>query len=329
MRKWITLLMTFLVGSCASYANASTGQVTLEAGYRHDNINWRTRFPSDSPFLKTNTRFKDVEIFQINAHGRSTIGCNFYIRGNAYWGWVLEGDFEHSMQTYVSPFFESSESGYSNNNNINLGFSAQRHNVLDDKWVYGIGGAIGYPFYMCDCTMMIAPVIGYAIDEQNFELNDHGFDLEESGCAFFPVSGSQCCDKKWISRWFGPFAGIDLSYRPCNDCWNVFAELEYHFGYFQGKRHADVGFQGFGFDSRKFHSHQATGWVFCAGFDYDLCNCWDLGLAFKFQDWSATRHHRRDDSFDSYAYFSDLRGRERHNFKWHSYEIKFALGKDF
>ena len=44
MRKWITLLMTCLVG-WVSYANANTGQVNLEAGYRHDNINWKKRAP--------------------------------------------------------------------------------------------------------------------------------------------------------------------------------------------------------------------------------------------------------------------------------------------
>jgi opacity protein-like surface antigen len=343
MRKWITLLMTLLVGSCVSSANANTGQVTLEAGYRHDNINWRTRFPSDSPFLKTNTKFKDLNIFQLGFHGRATVGCNFYVRANAYWGWILEGDFEQSVESTFShgpkrcsssssQYYECSPiccSSSSSENSIDFGFSNDRHNVIDDKWVYGASAAIGYPFYFCDCTLVVAPVLGYSIDEQNIEIDDEGFDLHQSGYFLLPKSGSECCEHKWISRWFGGFVGLDFDYRPYNECWNIWGEFEYHFGNFQGKRHINSDFSGFGFQHHKFHSHDATGWVVSAGADYDLCNCWTVGLAVKFQDWSATRHHKHDDSFSDEASFGDCRGRERHNFKWHSYEVKLALGKEF
>jgi opacity protein-like surface antigen len=325
MRKWITLLMTLLVGASVSQANANTGQVTLEAGYRHDNISWRSRFPSESPFLKTNTRFKDLDIFQIGIHGRTTLGCNFYARANAYWGWILEGDFEQNVDTYFSP-------GYSDcSRDFEFGFNNHRNNVIDDKWVYGVGGAVGYPFYFCDCTLMIAPVIGYAIDEQNIEIDDEGFDIRNSGSLFFPVSGSQCCEHKWISRWFGPFFGFDFNYRPYCECWNIWAEVEYHWGTFQGKRHVNNEFSAFGFDHHKFHSREATGWVASAGADYDICNGWEIGLALKFQDWSASRHHDWNDSFtvESYSHSGSFSGRERQNFKWRSYEVKLALGKAF
>ena len=79
MRKWITFLMTLLVGSGVSYANAGMGQVEFEAGYRHDNISWRHRVPSCDPFIKESTRFHDLDIFQIGLSGRTTLGCNLYL----------------------------------------------------------------------------------------------------------------------------------------------------------------------------------------------------------------------------------------------------------
>jgi hypothetical protein len=108
--------MTLLVG-CGSYANANTGQVTFEAGYRRDNINWRHRFPSDDPIVSSNTRFQDLDIFQIGVHARTTIGCNFYVRANAYWGWILDGEFDRSVSTYFRPYYD-----YCDNNFI-FGFS--------------------------------------------------------------------------------------------------------------------------------------------------------------------------------------------------------------
>ncbi len=322
MRKWITLLMTLLVGASVSQANANTGNVTLEAGYRRDNISWKSKFPSDSPFLKTETKFKDLDIFQIGLHGRSTIGCNFYVRASAYWGWILDGDFKQSINTYFSP-------GYAYDD-FEFGFSGDHHNVIDDKYVYGIGAAIGYPFYFCDCTLILAPVIGYAVDEQNITINDEGLDLYASDGLFFPVSGSECCDHKYINKWWGPFVGFDFSYRPYNECWSLFAEFEYHWGSFHGKRHINGEFDQFGFNRHRFHTNNADGWVIAVGADYDLCNCWTIGLSFKYQDWRARKHkHHCDEDDVSYFYFDTCDGRERNHFRWDSYAINLTVGKEF
>ena len=102
MRKWITLLMTLLVG-CRSYANANLGQVSFEAGYRRDNIGWRQRFPSDDPVFSSSTRFQDLDIFQIGVRARTTLGYNLYLRANAYWGWILDGDYKRSLDIDSEP----------------------------------------------------------------------------------------------------------------------------------------------------------------------------------------------------------------------------------
>lgn len=325
MRKWITLLMTLLVG-CGSYANANMGQVSFEAGYRRDSIDWRTRLPSDDPFLRSSTKFKDLDIFQIGVHGRSTLGCNFYARGSAYWGWIFDGDFRRTSE------LDFNASQFVSNNltsGLDVGVSDRFRSTIDDQYVFGIGGAIGYPFYFCDCTLVLAPVIGYSFDEQNVRVDDRIFNLGRFGSY---GSDNECCRHTFISRWYGPFVGVDFDWRPYNSCFEVWAELEYHWGSFRGKTNNldDEENDFFGIDRRNRHSNDAQAWAFSAGFDYDLCNCWTIGLSVKFQDWSANRHHRfcRDESFD-YEFGSFCNHRYRENNKWRSYAINLTFGRDF
>jgi len=315
--------MTLLVG-CGSYANASNlGQVTLEAGYRRDTINWRHRFPSSDPVASSNTRFKDLDIFQIGVHGRTTLGCNVYVRANAYWGWVLDGDYERSVGAYFSPDQSFGD------DNFKFGFSDKNRSTIDDKYVFGIGAAIGYPFYFCDCTMILAPVLGYAFDEQNVRLEDRGFNFDNDSYGCFGSGdgcNNNCCSRTFVSRWYGPFVGLDFDYNPWNSCVNLWAELEYHWGSFKGKKN---NFDGFNFfDDRNHSSHNATAWVFATGLDYDLCNCWTLGLSVKYQDWSANRHRKHNFSGDDYNEFSCC-DRIRTNNKWRSYAINVTFGREF
>ncbi len=315
MRKWITFLMTFLIGS-ASYVNA-VGQVEFEAGYRHDNISWRHRIPASDPVFKTNTRFKDLDIFQIGLSGRTTIGCNLYLRARGYWGWILDGEFRQGASIYAS------ESNYYDYNDIREGvtFSEGNRSIIDDQWVYGVSGAVGYPFYFCDCSLVLAPVVGYAFDEQNIHVHNEGIDFSRHSGNLFPRRGERCCRHTFITRWYGPFVGVDFTYRPCNECWSLYAEGEYHWGNFRGKRSED-SFDVL--DGRNHSSHEATGWVFAAGVDYDVSDCWTIGLSARFQDWTATRHHRERDS----DVFSEEQ-RSRDNHKWNSYAINVTVGRHF
>ena len=325
MRKWITLLMTLLVGSCASYANATSGQVILEAGYRHDSLEWKNRFPSDDPFLKTSNKFSDIDIFQLGLRGYATLGCNFYIRGQAYWGWILDGDHKQSAKFF--PVYDFGSDSF----DFDFGFSNDKKNTIDDNYVFGVNAAIGYSFYFCDCTMMLAPVIGYSIDEQNLVYEDAGFDFNgfgagsSSGCCFGHDNGRSCCRGTQLFRWYGPFVGLDFYYRPNCECWGVWAELEYHWGNFNGKGHHNG--EDF-FDKQHQHSSDMHGWAFTVGADYDVCDCWTVGIDLKFQDFGASRHHRNH--FREESYFLGSGGhRSHHNFDWNSYAVNLTVGRRF
>lgn len=310
MRNWITLFMTCLV--VGSYANANTGQVNLEAGYRRDNITWKQHFPSSFDAAKSE-KFKDLDIFQIGIDGRTTLGCNFYARGNAYWGWILDGNYRRRS---TFEFSQYSGSGFNR-------FNDHNNSVINDKYVYGVAAAIGYPFYFCDCTTIIAPVIGYSFDEQSVEFentfrNRNDFCNESS----YGSDSEDCCRQTFHSRWYGPFVGVDFNYRPNNDCWNFFADVEFHWGHFRGRKNLCC-FDQFG--DGKHSSHRSRGWVFAAGAEYDLCNCWTAGISVKFQDYSANRRSRIRDSY----YCESTCFKQRTNHKWHSYAINLTLGKSF
>ncbi len=353
MRKWITFLMTLLVGSGVSYANAGMGQVEFEAGYRHDNISWRHRVPSCDPFIKESTRFHDLDIFQIGLSGRTTLGCNLYLRACGYWGWVLDGDFQESGTVYnnsfssysscssysSSDFSSSCSSSSSGSNDFGCAreafvFSNTDRTIIDDKYVYGVSGAVGYPFYFCDCTVIVAPIIGYAVDEQNIRVQHDGLHFKQgrgdmSGFVF-PACGDECCRQTFISRWYGGLVGVDFCYRPFNECWSVYAEVEYHWGDFRGKRNIqgdrnndDV------FNKHNYRSREATGFVATVGADYDFSECWTAGLNVKFQDWEATRHHRRHCNDYEADFIGEGEHRERDNFKWNSYVVSLTVGRHF
>ena len=207
-----------------------------------------------------------------------------------------------------------------------LGFSNYSSTVIDDRYVYGLAGGVGYPFYFCDCSVVLAPVIGYAYDQQNIRIDDSETGFCQSSGEFFATSGgNRCCRQTFISRWYGPFVGLDFNYKPWDACWNLYADLEYHWGDFRGKRnHGDSGASFLGEGNRS--SHKATGWLFAAGAEYDLCNNWVVGLSVKYQDWDATRNHSSYGNDDSDYSCS---GRARTTHKWHSFAVNLTFGRDF
>jgi hypothetical protein len=323
MRKWMTFLMALMVGASSyTYANGSIG---FEIGYRQDNVNTKTKFGGD---LEVRQNFSDLDIFQVGVKGKGNLGCNFYGRAEGTWGWVLDGKYSEKVSTFGSTSFEDY---YGSSFSGEFANTTKFKDVVDDRYVFDANVAIGYPFYFCDCTMSIAPVLGYSFDEQNLRLNrgDTEFFADDYYYGeFFPFQGSGCCDQKFINRWYGPFLGFDFEYRPCNECWNIFAEIEFHWAHYKGRSHEGFG----GRDVRTHRAHHGHGVVANIGVEYDFCNCWTAALAVKFSDFRAHRnHHGSSDFFDSYSYSSSSgsnNGGDAH-FKWRSFAVNLLVGRGF
>lgn len=332
MQKWIPFLMTLLVGTSVSYANThyygdangccapqccnnNDTQICFEAGYRQDNLSWNVKVPSCDPLFEVSTKFKNVDIFQIGFNAKTNLGCNFYGRAGASWGWIFDGDFHESFKFFV-PFSDSDF----NSNIDDIQITSKGKNILDDKYVLNFNAAIGYPFYFCDCTMALAPVLGYSFDEQNIHIESNERHGDFFGSDFFDSPSEGCCDAKHIFRWYGPFVGADFYYKPHCDCWAIYANVEYHWAHMKYKRHDFSGFSGFNdFDTTSRHAH---GWSAVIGADYEFCGCWTFGANVKYQDWSATRHHHDCFGSESSAEFKT-------NAHWHSYALNLTLGYAF
>lgn len=320
MRKLITFLMTFLVGSSISYVNAESSLINFEAGYRRDHLSWKLEAPSCDPLFEISSRFRNIDIFQVGLTGKANIGCNFYGRASVYWGWILDGDYQESTKLFVSiPAISELDS---------IEFTTEDRNIIDGRYTVDLDIAIGYPFYFCDCTLSLAPVVGYAFDQQNFCIDsDEGVDFSTAGGFLIPVSGDDCCCRKFISRWYGPFVGVDFEYRACH-CLSIFGQLEYHWAQFRGRRHfhEDSAFYFHDIHRRTW----ADGWVFKGGIDYDICDSWVIGLSATFKDYSGSRrHHTCEDDFSGLYGFSGSDDHLRHKNSWHSWSVQAVLGAMF
>lgn len=319
MRKWITFLMTFLVGS-ASYVNATMGDVNVFAGYRHDSVEWKSHVPSHDPLLKQSTKFKDISIFQIGVNARSTIGCNFYARAEATLGWVLDGEVKRkgSIKDHFSDSYSGYGSGYGYDS-FDTFNEREIRTAIDEKYVYDVNLAIGYPFYFCDCSAVVAPVIGYSVDAQNFSSHGNDFRLGSDYCGNYLSEGSDCCRHSVFYRWYGPFVGVDFNYRPYHDCWSLYAAAEYHWGRCKVKNAHDFTNEG-----RFSHHSDMDGWVVNLGADYQMNECWNVGLYLKFTDFCASKHHRNWDSENS-----ESGPKGKHHTNWNSYAVNIEFGRQF
>jgi hypothetical protein len=361
--------MTLLVGSSASYVSANDAQVNFEFGYRRDDIRWKFKSSDLSPFRQRKVCFEDVDIFQIGINARTTVGCNFYLRGSADWGWILDGKFKEESELFTHITIPDDNTRtvvttVSLPGTETAPLIAQRRaritreidnkNLLDGRYVFDFDLAIGYPFYFCDCTAYVAPVIGYAFNEQNLRIDsDHNrfFTRETTtGGGTGPVtieSAEFCCDDKFVNRWFGPFLGLDFNYRPY-ECWGFYAQLEYHWARFKG-RHCSEG--GFGHDfghEFEIRGKRGHGWLTKIGVDYDFqeCGCWTVGLNVTWRHFVAHRRcHDRcfdfsstDSTTDGPASSSDYifstnehspRHRDRTHHHWHSFGLNVTVGHQF
>jgi opacity protein-like surface antigen len=325
MRKLVNFLMTFLVGSSLSYVNADTAQINFEAGYRRDNIRFRVEAPSCDPLFETTTRFKELDIFQIGVCAKTHLCYNLYGRASANWGWILEGDLEETSKIFVNIPGISGEGNFEHRN--------RDRNIVDGRYVVDLDVAVGYPFYFCDCSIALAPVVGYAFNEQNVRVEDaasESFAIVDG--LFVQNSGGCCCDSKFISRWFGPFVGLDFQYRAC-DSINLYAQLEYHWARFHGRRQAHSGFEIS--DEYRRTSRNGYGWAFKLGLEYEMCDEWTVGLSASWKDFRVHKRHGSCssdfDEFSGLAGFSSGSDNNRFGTKdsWRSGAINITVGRMF
>jgi hypothetical protein len=327
MRNWLTLLATVFVGSTLSLtAMEARSYLEFDASYRHDSASWKFLVPSPDPILGDKLHFKDINIFQIGVEGKTMFDCNscsLFVRASADYGWVLDGDVNESFTAFgaeTDDVFATSS--------LSVG------NILDGKYVADLSIGIGFPVYFCDCSMSIAPVVGYSYSTQHYRVDTH--ELVSFGPNGTPgnipsiITTEDCSRNSFAHSWYGPFLGVDIGYTP-DACLSFYGQFEYHFAHFTGKRDSNVGLDAIS----SYHSStkKAHGALVKLGLNYMFCDSWYAGLNATYMDFTA---HKSNDLGNELADSGFLEGvvdgrndHMRSQVKLHSITVGLAVGRTF
>jgi hypothetical protein len=357
----------------AFWPEATCSSLEVGVGYRNDSIKWKREFSPESLYGSSSSHsgssssgfkdtthldWKNLNIWLIEARG-TYITCDcIYLRGSADYGWITSGKFKH-RNDFNTEF--GSNYGYGNDFDQSRDKSHIKGNVYDVKL------AVGYQFKWCDEALSVAPLVGYSW--QGHELRNGNHDDSYSSGSYDPSYGHSdyysyyTCDSdrssssyqsysnessghkrhKLNDRWNGFFIGFDLDYRFCCD-WNFFVDYEYHWADFHAHEHGnDNEFFNRNFDDsfcgclrhRKSHIHSsnAYGNVLDFGVEWDLCECWVVGLRAEFQWWKAKKAHERtkvfEDSFGDSEEAEVVFKRRIKDVTWNSGSIILDLGMVF
>jgi hypothetical protein len=375
MRKFILTLMASLLSCSAAQAfwpEATDSSLEIGVGYRQDTVKWSTNahlggsgysdYSGFSEFssplrLRSDLKWRNLQIWQIEAVGRYVTCDNIYLRANGDYGWITNGK---NRDSDFFGFGSGSDSEFSRSS------SHAKGHVYDAKL------AVGYQWKMCDDSFSIAPLIGYSWHGQHIKdrhLNFSNFYGDNDG--FGPVLVDDCCNDSYSSysnyfsddyyfsgsdyyfesygnsysnnsygsfggtnstyhtRWNGPFIGFDFDYHFWCD-WTLFGGYEFHWARYHAK--AKWHFRCDLLDGFHHRAKNAYGNVFDIGLRWDFCDCWTVALKGEFQWWWA--NHGRDRALIAETSCGNVDAKcflsiPLRNIKWHSESVSIDLGMVF
>lgn len=326
MRNWLTLLTTVFVGSTLSLsAMDARSYLEFDAAYRHDDASWKFFAPSPDPLLEDKISFKDVNIFQIGVQGKTTFDC-IMIRALADYGWVLDGNADETLTAFAS--------GVDEDDVMNGESSINVDHILDGRYVADLSIAIGYPFYFCDCTASLSPVIGYSYATQSYKVdrNFRTFFTPPTTPGNTPGISDEDEDgtDHYVQSWYGPFIGLDFTYS-ADCCLSFYGQFEYHWAQFTGKRDSFIGIDPI--DDYHHTTDKAHGAIVRLGINYLFCDCWYAGINATYQDWRAHKSSDLGNELAEDGFAAPVIGGRsddmRCQAKVHSFSAGIAVGKTF
>ena len=272
-RRLIVVLLTvilstvFLTGNL--FAAEFEGDMELITGYRVDDLDWNIAGNASgaNPNIVSELTWRDLESYQLKLGGKGTINRIFYLRGSAAFGWVLSGEVQ--------------DSDY-NGDNRTQEFSRSISSA-DDSTVLDATVAFGYPFKLASDRFRLIPLVGFSYSEQNLTMKDGVQVLSQPPQTqpFGPIVG---LDSTYDTKWYGPWAGVDLSFKASNKIL-LFAGFEYHWADYKAEANWNLRTD---LAHPKSFEHEADGpgILITAGGDYIFAAPWSLGLEVNYQDWS-------------------------------------------
>lgn len=321
------LALATLWSGASSYLNAGCvepwNELSLSGAWSTNDV--RTKFNRNG--THESFKAKDINVWKIGVQGHLStpnFDCccddsgwlnNFYLRGYGYYGWLTDGKFHDGRHS-------SSDGSVG-------GHSHHRRKIRDGNTVNGNIG-LGYLFPVCG-EFAVGPAFGWAYDRIRLKNKGH----HHSSSSDDSVGRRDHGRRTLTSTWQGPWLGVDFAYNWCLcDCGQIRLEAgyEYHWadlrsrfkqGHGSGERH----------NNHSFRSKNGSGNLVYVNAWYNLCDCWDIGLGFKWRDFSGRRrsHHHSSSSSDvsvtPVVTDSSHHGKNRN--RWDEFEIALDLAYNF
>lgn len=353
MNKFCLSLMASLLSCSAAIAfwpEAADSSLEVGVGYRRDTLEWKTSSHSsgssgydlsgDFPDrFKSHLKWKNINIWEIEANGKYVTCDCLYFRFNADYGWITSGknrDSDSSGNNYYAESFRE--------------FSRSHSKVKGN--VYDVRLAVGYQFKFCDDSFSLTPLVGYAWQGQHFRDRDLRHSYVSNDVVLTPAVRSQSSSSsssdfesfssssgssygysggehsKYHTRWNGPFIGFDFDYRfGCACEWDVFGTYEFHWTEYHAKGkwnlRQDLHHGGF-----THHAKDAYGSIFDIGLKWDFCECWTASIKGEFQWYWADHGRDRSRVAGSGGYKKDASIHLK-DVRWDSAAVILDLGMVF
>jgi Protochlamydia outer membrane protein len=250
------------------YCENIEAEVDISTGWRNDRITTENRlFSRIETFIAAEEiKIRNLDVWQIGGKGRVRYD-NWYLRAYGYYGWANNGKFRQNI-TDVTDVLEADLHG-----------KVHEGNTMDGA----IGG--GYLFDFEDNLQniwSIGPTIGWAYHEQKVNIRRERL----SEFALFRKL-------RYTAQWYGPWAGVDLTFRSCQFIMNL--GYEYHWTQFHGDLRESIA------PGIRFNMHQKSnhGYGNVAYFDgkWVFYSNWTVGIGLKYEGWKANKGHAHLTSF--------------------------------
>lgn len=271
-----SLLLVLCIAAPCSAAETYSLSADLNAAVRQDNIDWNIAGEGGQPNVLSQLEWDDLTIYQLSMASTLVVKNNkvpfaTYVRLNADYGWIVDGDVQ--------------DSDY-NGNHRTLEYS-RTYSDGDDGDVIDLSAGLGFQFSLLNDTLCIAPLVGYSYHEQNLTMRD-GVQVIEAGHRLDGVGSTIVgLDSSYDTQWSGLWLGVDMEWQPYR-CVVISGVVEYHYADYEAQ--ADWNLRDdFEHPVSFEHKADAHGVIGELQLRYLLSDHWAIHVAGKYSRWQ-TKH---------------------------------------
>jgi hypothetical protein len=253
-------------------------EFTLTAGIRTDDLDWS--IAGNGVNVLSELSWTDVESYQITIANRTRLKNNIYSRGAFSYAWIQDGTVR--------------DSDYGQDNLTAEWSRSISETTNDEAWDLSAG--VGYSFFFMKDRITLSPLLGLSYHKQNLRIKNGNQTL--SGVNPFVIGSnppsvgplSSRLNSTYLARWFGPWIGCDLSYKPkmrapIHHGMEFRLSLEFHWADYDGEGNWNLRSD---LQHPKSFEHDTNGFGIAVSSQcmISLAEHWDLTFTASQQDWS-------------------------------------------